>query len=163
MWLCKLSNFLHLEAVFQLLIQSRAGGNHIWLSLSARFCIKFNLKPFRLELFSLWGCQNVGPKPTDLYGKFTWKIENFSEISKRELRSNVFEVGGYKWYAYWCLKFDRIDCLIFLARFALPVTLDAHIMLYSLYLGVNLILEYHKLYKTLCSHCEGCSPCFLKF
>ncbi|KAL3678706.1 hypothetical protein R1sor_021662 [Riccia sorocarpa] len=40
----------------------------------------------------------VGPKPSDLYGKFTWKIENFSEISKRELRSNVFEVGGYKWY-----------------------------------------------------------------
>jgi hypothetical protein len=40
----------------------------------------------------------TGPKPTDLYGKFTWKIENFSEISKRELRSNVFEVGGYKWY-----------------------------------------------------------------
>ncbi len=39
----------------------------------------------------------AGPKPTDLYGKFTWKIENFSEISKRELRSNVFEVGGYKW------------------------------------------------------------------
>ncbi len=40
----------------------------------------------------------AGPKPTDLYGKFTWKIENFSEISKRELRSNVFEVGGYKWW-----------------------------------------------------------------
>lgn len=38
------------------------------------------------------------PRPTDLYGKFTWKIEKFSEISKRELRSNVFEVGGYRWY-----------------------------------------------------------------
>mmetsp|Transcript_12537 Transcript_12537/g.35224 ORF Transcript_12537/g.35224 Transcript_12537/m.35224 type:complete len:1065 (+) Transcript_12537:198-3392(+) len=37
-------------------------------------------------------------KPADLYGKFTWKIENFSDISKRELRSNVFEVGSYKWY-----------------------------------------------------------------
>jgi len=37
-------------------------------------------------------------KPADLFGKFTWKIENFSEISKRELRSNVFEVGNYKWY-----------------------------------------------------------------
>ena len=37
------------------------------------------------------------PAPMDLYGKFTWKIENFSEISKRELRSNVFEVGSYKW------------------------------------------------------------------
>lgn len=96
---------------------------------------------------------NVGPKPTDLYGKFTWKIENFSEISKRELRSNVFEVGGYKWYAYWCLNFDIIDCLIFLARFALPATFGAHIMLYSLYLCVNLILGYHELYKTLCSQC----------
>eukprot|EP00850_Spirogloea_muscicola_P000645 SM000002S05725 [mRNA] locus=s2:1806044:1813333:- [translate_table: standard] len=39
-----------------------------------------------------------GPKPSELYGKFTWKIEKFSEINKRELRSNVFEVGGYKWY-----------------------------------------------------------------
>ena len=41
----------------------------------------------------------AGPQPLDLYGKFTWKIENFSEISKRELRSNVFEVGNYKWCA----------------------------------------------------------------
>lgn len=39
-----------------------------------------------------------GTRPSDLYGKFTWKIENFSQISKRELRSNMFEVGGYKWY-----------------------------------------------------------------
>ncbi|XP_010274857.1 PREDICTED: MATH domain-containing protein At5g43560-like isoform X2 [Nelumbo nucifera] len=41
---------------------------------------------------------DCGPKPSELYGKFTWKIENFSQISKRELRSNAFEVGGYKWY-----------------------------------------------------------------
>jgi hypothetical protein len=41
----------------------------------------------------------VGPTPNELFGKFTWKIENFSEISKRELRSNVFDVGNYKWYA----------------------------------------------------------------
>ncbi|KAM1216344.1 hypothetical protein ACFX2I_012601 [Malus domestica] len=39
-----------------------------------------------------------GPKPSELYGKFTWKIEKFSQINKRELRSNAFEVGGYKWY-----------------------------------------------------------------
>lgn len=39
-----------------------------------------------------------GPKPSALYGKFTWKIEKFSQINKRELRSNAFEVGGYKWY-----------------------------------------------------------------
>jgi hypothetical protein len=37
------------------------------------------------------------PWPNELFGKFTRKIENFSEISKRELRSNVFDVGGYKW------------------------------------------------------------------
>ncbi|KAF8394310.1 hypothetical protein HHK36_020517 [Tetracentron sinense] len=41
---------------------------------------------------------DCGPKPSELYGKFTWKIENFEQISKRELRSNAFEVGGYKWY-----------------------------------------------------------------
>ncbi|OWM68142.1 hypothetical protein CDL15_Pgr016342 [Punica granatum] len=39
-----------------------------------------------------------GPKPSELYGKYTWKIEKFSEITKRELRSSAFEVGGYKWY-----------------------------------------------------------------
>ncbi|GMY27225.1 TNF receptor-associated factor homolog 1b isoform X1 [Fagus crenata] len=39
-----------------------------------------------------------GLKPSELYGKYTWKIEKFSEINKRELRSNQFEVGGYKWY-----------------------------------------------------------------
>ncbi|XP_042484059.1 TNF receptor-associated factor homolog 1b-like [Macadamia integrifolia] len=41
---------------------------------------------------------DYGPKPSELYGKFTWKIDNFSQINKRELRSNAFEVGGYKWY-----------------------------------------------------------------
>ncbi|KAJ1391833.1 TRAF-like, partial [Sesbania bispinosa] len=39
-----------------------------------------------------------GPKPSQLYGKYTWKIEKFSQITKRELRSNAFEVGSYKWY-----------------------------------------------------------------
>ncbi|KAL5542149.1 hypothetical protein UlMin_009859 [Ulmus minor] len=39
-----------------------------------------------------------GLKPSELYGKYTWKIEKFSQINKRELRSNAFEVGGYKWY-----------------------------------------------------------------
>ncbi|XAR57376.1 hypothetical protein NMG60_11025500 [Bertholletia excelsa] len=39
-----------------------------------------------------------GPKPSQLYGKFTWKIDKFSQINKRELRSKEFEVGGYKWY-----------------------------------------------------------------
>jgi len=39
-----------------------------------------------------------GPKPSELYGKYTWRIEKFSQINKRELRSNQFEVGGYKWY-----------------------------------------------------------------
>ncbi|KAL9240351.1 hypothetical protein vseg_014584 [Gypsophila vaccaria] len=39
-----------------------------------------------------------GSKPPELYGKYTWKIEKFSHITKRELRSNAFEVGGYKWY-----------------------------------------------------------------
>ncbi|RVW55882.1 TNF receptor-associated factor-like 1a [Vitis vinifera] len=41
---------------------------------------------------------DTGAKPSELYGKYTWKIEKFSQINKRELRSNAFEVGGYKWF-----------------------------------------------------------------
>ncbi|KAL3506062.1 hypothetical protein ACH5RR_031444 [Cinchona calisaya] len=40
--------------------------------------------------------EDGGPKPSELYGKYTWKIDKFSQINKRELRSNAFEVGGYK-------------------------------------------------------------------
>ena len=38
--------------------------------------------------------------PHEPYGKFTWRLENFSDISKRELRSSVFEVGSYKWCVF---------------------------------------------------------------
>ena len=55
---------------------------------------------------------SAGPQPMDLYGKFTWKIENFSEISKRELRSNVFEVGGMK----WCVTNNIADARVYAAR-----------------------------------------------
>ncbi|XP_074345967.1 TNF receptor-associated factor homolog 1b-like isoform X2 [Apium graveolens] len=41
---------------------------------------------------------DCGQKPSELYGRYTWKIDKFSQINKRELRSNAFEVGGYKWY-----------------------------------------------------------------
>nr|GMD80288.1 MATH domain-containing protein At5g43560-like isoform X1 [Ipomoea batatas] len=44
------------------------------------------------------GDDEGGPKPSELFGKYTWKIDKFSQINKRELRSNAFEVGGYKWY-----------------------------------------------------------------
>jgi hypothetical protein len=36
-------------------------------------------------------------KPHELYGKFTWRIDDFTGTSKRELRSQQFDVGGYKW------------------------------------------------------------------
>ncbi|KAL8241228.1 hypothetical protein R6Q59_014583 [Mikania micrantha] len=39
-----------------------------------------------------------GLKSSELYGKYTWKIEKFSQTNNRELRSNSFEIGGYKWY-----------------------------------------------------------------
>ncbi|KAI4342690.1 hypothetical protein MLD38_027282 [Melastoma candidum] len=39
-----------------------------------------------------------GPKPSDLFGKHKWEIEKFSQINKRELRSSIFDAGGYKWY-----------------------------------------------------------------
>ncbi|KAL5220234.1 hypothetical protein ABZP36_024947 [Zizania latifolia] len=39
-----------------------------------------------------------GPRPSDLFGGYTWKIENFSKEKKREMKSETFEAGGYKWY-----------------------------------------------------------------
>jgi len=41
---------------------------------------------------------DYGVKPSELFGKYEWKITKFSEINKRELRSTPFEAGGYKWY-----------------------------------------------------------------
>ncbi|CAO2194868.1 unnamed protein product [Urochloa humidicola] len=39
-----------------------------------------------------------GPRPLDLFGRHTWRIENFSNEKKREMKSEPFEAGGYKWY-----------------------------------------------------------------
>ncbi|KAG2618273.1 TNF receptor-associated factor homolog 1a-like isoform X1 [Panicum virgatum] len=40
----------------------------------------------------------AGPKPSGLFGHYTWRIENFSKEKKREMKSEPFEAGGYKWY-----------------------------------------------------------------
>ncbi|CAL4981683.1 unnamed protein product [Urochloa decumbens] len=40
---------------------------------------------------------DCGPKPRELYGTFMWTIDNFSQIDNKELRSNLFDVGGHKW------------------------------------------------------------------
>lgn len=39
-----------------------------------------------------------GQDPHSLYGSFTWKVPNFRDVSKRELKSSAFSVGPYKWY-----------------------------------------------------------------
>ncbi|MFS7937710.1 putative ubiquitinyl hydrolase 1 [Helianthus anomalus] len=30
--------------------------------------------------------------------RFTWTIENFSKLTRKKVYSDVFVVGGYKWY-----------------------------------------------------------------
>uniref|UniRef100_A0ACD5VSM8 Uncharacterized protein n=1 Tax=Avena sativa TaxID=4498 RepID=A0ACD5VSM8_AVESA len=39
-----------------------------------------------------------GPGPQSLFGRHTWRIENFSKEKKREMKSEPFEAGGFKWY-----------------------------------------------------------------
>ncbi|KQK10017.1 TNF receptor-associated factor homolog 1b isoform X2 [Brachypodium distachyon] len=39
-----------------------------------------------------------GPGPSNLFGGHTWKIKNFSKEKKREMKSEPFEAGGFKWY-----------------------------------------------------------------
>ncbi|OEL35590.1 MATH domain-containing protein [Dichanthelium oligosanthes] len=55
----------------------------------------------RLDSLDYWDTgdedDDCGPRPSELYGTFTWTIYNFSQIDDKELRSNSFDVGGYKW------------------------------------------------------------------
>ncbi|XP_047072879.1 TNF receptor-associated factor homolog 1a-like [Lolium rigidum] len=39
-----------------------------------------------------------GPGPSSLFGRHTWRIANFSKEKKREMKSEPFEAGGFKWY-----------------------------------------------------------------
>ena len=58
-----------------------------------------------LAALAMAACWCAGLTPDSLYGKFTWKIENFDQVQKRELRSDVFVVGDYKWsvaFAWHC-------------------------------------------------------------
>lgn len=43
----------------------------------------------------------------DHIGKFTWSVSNFTKISLRKHYSEMFVVGGYKWYG---LNFERPSC-----------------------------------------------------
>lgn len=36
--------------------------------------------------------------------RFTWKIENFSKLNMKKQYSDVFVVGGYKWYFMFCFS-----------------------------------------------------------
>ena len=77
----------------------------------------------------------IGPRPSELYGKFTWRIDNFSQINKRELRSNSFDVGGFKWYGlivinwtasflcFYCAVSGLLTCLLFVIWLLFPLYL----------------------------------------
>ena len=92
----------------------------------------------------------IGPKPSELYGKYTWRIEKFSEINKRELRSNQFEVGGYKWYEL----LNTLFVILFLLRFLHIIVkctnmhgniLEFAYMYISIYRYVNALFLFDKL------------------
>ena len=68
----------------------------------------YELVPHLLILLSC-----IGPRPSELYGKFTWRIDNFSQINKRELRSNSFDVGGFKWYGL-CMGMNWTHYFLFI-------------------------------------------------
>jgi formate hydrogenlyase subunit 6/NADH:ubiquinone oxidoreductase subunit I len=60
----------------------------------------------------------AGPQTSELYGKFTWKVEKFGEAGgKRELRSNVFEVGTFKWcvFCFCCMHACVYGAVVMLA------------------------------------------------
>lgn len=40
--------------------------------------------------------------------RFTWMIENFSRLPNKKLYSDIFVVGGYKWYLTLQLGFTCV-------------------------------------------------------
>lgn len=58
---------------------------------------------FRLRRGDVFACPCLsphyiaGPSTHYLYGQFTWQLDKFSASGKRELRSDVFQVGSFKW------------------------------------------------------------------
>lgn len=59
------------------------------------------------------GVPTAENQPVDdpLFGKFTWKIENFSKINQRKYYSDSFTVGGYKWRVLLFPKGNNVDYL----------------------------------------------------
>ncbi|KAL9240350.1 hypothetical protein vseg_014583 [Gypsophila vaccaria] len=61
-------------------------------------------------------------KPHELYGKCTWKIEKFSQMTVKELRSNTFVVGGFEWYIliylHDCYVYDYLSLFLRVANHA---------------------------------------------
>ncbi|KAH7439804.1 hypothetical protein KP509_04G077200 [Ceratopteris richardii] len=47
----------------------------------------------------------------DLFGKFTWRIENLSKVNLRKFYSEAFTVGGCKWRILLFPKGNNSDCL----------------------------------------------------
>lgn len=45
------------------------------------------------------------------FGKFTWRIENFSKINQRKYYSDTFIIGGYKWRVLLFPKGNNVDYL----------------------------------------------------
>ncbi|XP_061338181.1 ubiquitin C-terminal hydrolase 13-like isoform X2 [Gastrolobium bilobum] len=43
--------------------------------------------------------------------RFTWRIENFSRLTKKELYSEIFIVGGHKWRVFIFPKGNHVDYL----------------------------------------------------
>ena len=42
-------------------------------------------------------------------GTFTWKIDQFSNKKSIEYYSDVFVIGGFKWYVYISLSTTYLD------------------------------------------------------
>uniref|UniRef100_A0A0D9WIF0 MATH domain-containing protein n=1 Tax=Leersia perrieri TaxID=77586 RepID=A0A0D9WIF0_9ORYZ len=94
-----------------------------------------------------------GPKPCDLFGRYTWRIENFSKEKKREMKSEPFEAGGYKCFcAFWSaidpstrhrMSREKTDVIlkVLVKHFFVEKEVTSTLVMDSLYTGLK-ALEY---------------------
>ncbi|KAL3649082.1 hypothetical protein CASFOL_005485 [Castilleja foliolosa] len=71
-----------------------------------------------------------GLKPSELYGKHTWKIDKFSQTNKREIKSNAFEVGGYKFFKNALGFLDDVCCIWYILIYPQGCDVCNHLSLF---------------------------------
>uniref|UniRef100_A0A0D9V6D9 MATH domain-containing protein n=1 Tax=Leersia perrieri TaxID=77586 RepID=A0A0D9V6D9_9ORYZ len=82
-----------------------------------------------------------GPRPSDLFGRYTWRIENFSKEKKREMKSEPFEAVDQSTRHRMSREKSDVILKIIVKHFFVEKEVTSTLVMDSLYTGLK-ALEY---------------------